>query len=283
MTYEKPSKNTRGVAGSGRIVEMKLKPGKQFENFYWMEGPLEGDVGSRVTVLHTGQTQQCSHCLRRADSCPGAGVGKVCEKMGTSRGLIADYMKHLKLQHGYVSLKMKYQQEEFPQLGGKTHLSDGFSHMVETAENESDEIFIDKAATDDAQDSDTNALYQELMLTKSKLASAQKKLNFSNPELTKVATIAANHLDYDEKEDTLTFKNEAEFNKLVEDHCQAKSNRPKKIQALKNKVLAQVKVIERRHRGLSVSSSGSDKRHRSGDSQDDVGSSKSFRLSTLAQ
>ena len=121
------------------------------------------------------------------------------------------------------------------------------------------------------------------MLTKSKLASAQKKLNFANPELTKVATIAANHLDYDEKEDTLTFKNEAEFNKLVEDHCQTKSNRPKKIQALKNKVLAQVKVIERRHRGLSFSSSGSDKRHRSGDSQDDVGSSKSFRLSTLAQ
>ena len=68
----------------------------------------------------------------------------------------------------------------------------------------------------------------------------------------------------------------AEFNKLVEDHCQAKSNRPKKIQALKNKVLAQVKVIERRHRGLSFSSSGSDKRHRSGDSQDDVGSASHF-------
>ena len=69
VTYEKPSKNSRGVAGSARIVEMKLKQGKQFENFYWMEGPLEGDLGSRVTVLHTGQTQQCSHCLRRADSC----------------------------------------------------------------------------------------------------------------------------------------------------------------------------------------------------------------------
>ena len=69
VTYEKPSKNSRGVPGSSRIVEMKLKPGKQFENLYWMEGPLEGDLGSRVTVLHTGQTQQCSHCLRRADSC----------------------------------------------------------------------------------------------------------------------------------------------------------------------------------------------------------------------
>ena len=118
------------------------------------------------------------------------------------------------------------------------------------------------------------------MLTKSKLASAEKKLSFADPELNKVAnlTIAAKHLDYDEKEDTLTVKNEIEFNKLVEQHCQAKSNRPKKIQALKNKVLAQVKVIERRQRGLSVSSSGTDKRDRSSDSLSEIGSSKSFRL-----
>jgi hypothetical protein len=98
VSYDKPSKATRGVPGSSRRVEMKMKPGKQFENFYWMEGPLEGDVGCRVTVLHAGQVQQCSHCLRRADSCPGAGVGKVCEKLGTSRGLIGDYMQHLKVQ-----------------------------------------------------------------------------------------------------------------------------------------------------------------------------------------
>jgi hypothetical protein len=93
---------------------------------------------------------------------------------------------------------------------------------------------------------------QELTLTKSKLASAEKKLNFADPELNKVAklSIAANHSDYDEKEDTLTVKNEAEFNKSVEHHCQAKSNRPKKIQGLKNKVFAQVKVFERRQRGV---------------------------------
>jgi hypothetical protein len=119
VTYEKPSKNSRGVSGSARNVKTKLKQGKQFENFYWIKGPLEGDLGSRVTALQTGQTQQCSHCLRRADSCPCAGIGKVCEKMGTSRGLIGDYMKYLKLQHGCVSLKMKYQQEELPQLMGK--------------------------------------------------------------------------------------------------------------------------------------------------------------------
>ena len=255
------------VSGSSRKVEMKMKPGKQFENLYWMEGPLEGDVGCRVTVLHAGQLQQCSHCLRRADSCPGAGVGKVCEKKGTPRGLIGDYMQHIKLQHGYVSIKMKYQQEEFPQLRGIVPQSDGFAHMVEKMDQENTEDDI----LDETVVSDTNALYKELMLTKSKLASAEKKLSFADPEVNKVAnlTIAANHLDYNETEDTLTVRNEVEFNKLVEEHCQAKNNRPKKIQALKNKVLAQVKVIERRQSGISIS--GSDKRSRSGDSQSDPG------------
>ena len=119
------------------------------------------------------------------------------------------------------------------------------------------------------------------MLTKSMLASAQKKLKFADPELNKIAelSIAANHVDYDEQEDTMVVKNEIEFNKFVEQHCQAKNNRPKKIQALKNKVLAQVKVIERRQRGISMSSGGSDKRHRTSDCLSDAGSSKSVRLS----
>ena len=33
--YERPSRNTRGIHGSTRSVEMKLTPGKQFENYYW--------------------------------------------------------------------------------------------------------------------------------------------------------------------------------------------------------------------------------------------------------
>jgi hypothetical protein len=39
---------------------MKLTQGKQLENFYWVEGPLEGDRGCRISVLHAGQEQQCS-------------------------------------------------------------------------------------------------------------------------------------------------------------------------------------------------------------------------------
>ena len=111
--------------------------------------------------------------------------------------------------------------------------------MVEKEELEvSEDIFNDidgnKSAQAQSQDHDTNALYKELMETKSKLASAEKKISLADPELNQVAklTIEAKHLDYDEKEDTLILKNEIEFNKLVEQHCQAKTNRPKKIQSV---------------------------------------------------
>ena len=50
----------RGLKGPNRSVDMKMSPGKQFENFYWMEGPLEEDRGCRITVLHSGQEQQLS-------------------------------------------------------------------------------------------------------------------------------------------------------------------------------------------------------------------------------
>ena len=53
----------------------------------------------------------------------------MCRERKTRRGEIADYMRHLKLQHNYVSLKMKFR-EEFPQLDSG-RLQDGFKHMVE--------------------------------------------------------------------------------------------------------------------------------------------------------
>ena len=51
----------KGMPGSNRYVEMVLNNGVCFENFYWMEGPLPGDAGRPVTVLHNGQQTQCSH------------------------------------------------------------------------------------------------------------------------------------------------------------------------------------------------------------------------------
>ena len=36
-------------------MDMQLTEGMCFENYYWMEGPLPGDVGKRIVVLHNGQ------------------------------------------------------------------------------------------------------------------------------------------------------------------------------------------------------------------------------------
>ena len=45
------------LTSSTRYVYMKLNPGQKFKNYYWMEGPLPGDQGRRITVLHYGQLQ----------------------------------------------------------------------------------------------------------------------------------------------------------------------------------------------------------------------------------
>ena len=85
--YEQMPRAYRGLRGPNRSVIMKMAPWKQFENFYWMEGPLEEDTGCRITVLHSGQEQQCSHCLRRSN-CPARGNGKACQGLDTPRGKI---------------------------------------------------------------------------------------------------------------------------------------------------------------------------------------------------
>ena len=171
--YEKPNRNTRGVPGSNRYVEMKISPGKQFENFYWMEGPLSGDQGCRVTVLHNGQVQQCSHCLRREDLCPGGGNGRACEGLKTQRGKISEYMKYLRVRQGYTSMKMEYMQTQFPALGGQQDTDNGFGHMVE-AEAETQAEFDDPDTDGGNQvsqkhQSDLNVLKQQLLEAEAKV------------------------------------------------------------------------------------------------------------------
>ena len=94
-----------------------------FNNFYWMEGPLSGDQGKRVLVLHNGQIPQCSHCLRRAGNggCPAGGNGKACNLLKTPRAKMAQYMQSLREKIGYVSLKTRFlelQAKNFPSLQG---------------------------------------------------------------------------------------------------------------------------------------------------------------------
>ena len=112
----------RGLTGSTRYVDMQLNQGTCFENYYWMEGPLPGDQGKRIVVLHNGQTTQCSHCLRRAGAgCPAMGIGKACELAGTPRAKMNNYMQGLRSSIGYVSMKIKYIEKQarmFPSLIG---------------------------------------------------------------------------------------------------------------------------------------------------------------------
>ena len=193
VSYEQMPRAYRGLKGPNRSVNMKMTPGKQFENFYWMEGPLEEDRGCRITVLHSGQEQQCSHCLKRSN-CPARGNGKACQSLSTPRGKIGDYMRYLKESHNYVSLKMKYKiklEQEFPCLGGKKVQDDGFGHMVETAE----------PAMEDKED---------IVLEESteKSISLEEKTLIVNPD----------DFDYDEKNDVMKPKNLEAFNQMVEKH-----------------------------------------------------------------
>ena len=165
-------------------------------------------------------------------------MGKICERKGTPRGLMGDYMNHLKLQHNYMSLKQKYQLEEFPQLGGHKHLRDGFGHIVEEKEDVEEDLEITVVASLDkdariaeleAQLSDHNKVKQQLVETKSKLDSAKKKVRH-DPESHKVAkmVITSEALEYDFVQDKVITKNEDELNRLVEEHCKATEDRENK-------------------------------------------------------
>ena len=129
---------TLGVAAkhslpsSTRWVLVRLHPGKTFRNFYWMAGPLSGDVGRRITVLHSNQPRQCSHCFKYPPStasspitkadCPGGGDGKTCKSRGTPREKMSKYIELLRTE-GYVSLRDAHfsAQTAFPalQVNGK--------------------------------------------------------------------------------------------------------------------------------------------------------------------
>ena len=80
----------RGLTGSTRYVDMELEPGQTFENLYWMEGPLQGNVGKRIVVLYSGQARNT-------------------------------YMQSLRDTIGYVSMKIRYAENQakiFPSLIG---------------------------------------------------------------------------------------------------------------------------------------------------------------------
>ena len=266
----KPAELTRGIPGSTRFVEMKMLPGRQFENFYWMEGPLEGDQGGRVTVLH--QVMQCSHCLRRADTCPGGGKGKLCKEKNTKRGEIADYMRHLKVQHNCTSLKMKFR-EEFPQLTNVSH-HDGFGHMKEACESEpggglvgheegavgqhdtvQDDIILGlQKQLSEANSAREHQLHEIAKLKASLTKQEESMAVLLNKNKGSEINIRADNFEYDEESDTLKVLDEEAFDKELEKYCTTPGkDREKKLGQLRRRVLSQVKGIERGKRGRNSS------------------------------
>ena len=147
----------RSIPSSTRWVEMTMEPGKSFRNYYWLAGPQPGDVARRITVLHSGQTRQCSWCLRcRPTSssttsspghCPGGGDGKICEDMDTPRAKLSDYTTSLK-EEGYMSLKDLHLAEKaarydaFPSLGAPTTIARQSSDLVLPGHNNDEDVII---------------------------------------------------------------------------------------------------------------------------------------------
>ena len=274
--YENPSRNTRGVPGSTRYVDMKLAPGMQFENYYWVEETLSDDQGCRITVLHAGQVQQCSHCLRRAPLCPGGRNGKACENLKTTRGKLADYMRYLKETVNYSSLKMQYLEEQFPALGGRAEGC--FGRMVENTD-------IEEVGDDSKESllSDMNALKEKLIQAKAQIKLERKTATTAIRKLEHVEKVASqrilesmpgenfeedsNHLtmllatvqkhddfDYDIKADTVEPKS-SNFLKKIKDQCADIPDKEAKLSLVRNKVLDKMKRSVIRERRLSVGGS----------------------------
>ena len=193
VNYEKLfNARNKGMMGGTRWVEMEFKSGYIMNNFYWMEGPLPGDTGCRITVLHTGQDQQCSHCLKTGrEGCRAQGNGKACKEMKTPRTKMGDYVADLKRLMGYESLKSQYLQQ-FPSL----QAGDGSN----TVERMMDDVDVEEALLPsnpierrDAQIADLQkdaaeipALKESLVKMKAELQAAKKtsilskrKLNFA--------------------------------------------------------------------------------------------------------
>ena len=115
------------IISSTRYVEMQMDPGKYFRNYYWLAGPLAGETGRRITVLHSNQPKQCSWCFRYAPTsadtaispshCPGNGDGRTCKSADTPRAKMSQYIDALRFE-GYVSLRDQYQADmaAFPSL-----------------------------------------------------------------------------------------------------------------------------------------------------------------------
>ena len=178
----------RGMKGSTRFVDIELNKGSSMMNYYWLEGPLPGDQGRRILVLHNGQVAQCAHCLRRAGTggCPAGGNGKACNLLMTPRAKMSQYIQSLRSQVGYVSLKtmhMEKMAKNFPSLPGFD--SDIPSSMDED-NNIEDVVPINPIEEKDKKITALEKQLEKLESKEAELASLKEAFDLKSVELEKI-------------------------------------------------------------------------------------------------
>merc|ERR1712240_579578 len=106
------------IRTSNRVADVVLKPGKNMKNYYWLGGLQNTSKDTKITVIHHGQTQQCSNCLlTEEEGCPGMGMGKSCKATKQPRTPLADYFKRLEEEDGFISLRTQARRYAAQQKG----------------------------------------------------------------------------------------------------------------------------------------------------------------------
>jgi hypothetical protein len=119
------SDKARGLINMNtRSILMQLDAAKpSLPSYFWLEGPLPGDLMTRISASFPGQEQWCYHCLQPASSCEADARGKACKQLArvsgrNLRGRREDYMRDRRVKDKYMSMKDRYYLETYPGLPG---------------------------------------------------------------------------------------------------------------------------------------------------------------------
>ena len=286
----------RGMMGSTRWVEMEFKTGYFMNNFYWLEGPLPGDRGSRITVLHNGQEQQCSFCLRTGSGgCKALGNGKACEQLGTPRAKMTEYMAELKRTIGYESLKSQYL-KQYPSL-----MTEKSNNMEDLEEAENEDVLPNnpieqrdaRIAELEKNVVEMNDMKENVLKMKAELKIAVKAANIANAKVKFARNVTEERLkeclpdpsfedehskvivalmsslldeaSFEIDPETDSLKPKENFLKGIEDSLDIYNKDQaikQRLEGVKNKLLDKVKAAPNRFRRLSMSSVNSVDRKR---------------------
>ena len=104
------------VNSTTRTVQVTFQGNKRLRNYYWFQGPREGDQLRRVSVSYSGHPgRQCAWCLRYPadlhNPCESNAKTAIC-KVARKRTTLADYFSVLRKEDQYMSLKQQYMWNE---------------------------------------------------------------------------------------------------------------------------------------------------------------------------